>query len=207
MGKYIGPVCRLCRREGLKLYLKGEKCYTDKCPISQGRKKPGEMPKKIKTSLSEYGIRFREKQKLRRIYNISERQIRRFLSLAREEGGVVGDNLISLLERRLDNVIYRAGYARSRREARILVAHKHLKINGHYVNIPSYIVQPGEKIEVVIKSEIFDKLAKEVASKVPQWMKVDQEKRVIEILRKPEGADLVTDVPLNMLYIIEYYSR
>jgi len=207
MGKYLGPVCRLCRREGVKLYLKGEKCYSPKCPLVLRKRPPGELPKKIKSSLSEYGLRFREKQKLRRLYFVSERQLRRFLEIARSEGGVIGDNLISLLERRLDNVVYRAGFARSRREARMLVSHKHLKFNGHYVNIPSYLVEEGDKIEFVLDNQELLENAKAKKDKVPQWLKVDTDAKTIEVLRLPKGEDLKLDIPINMLYIIEYYSR
>jgi len=207
MGKHLGPVCRLCRREGVKLYLKGEKCYSPKCALVLRKRPPGELPKKIKSSLSEYGLRFREKQKLRRLYFVSERQLRRFLEIARSEGGVIGDNLISLLERRLDNVMYRAGFARSRREARMIVSHKHLKVNGHYVNIPSYFVEEGDKIEFVLDNQELLENAKAKKDKVPQWLKVDTDAKTIEVLRLPKGEDLKLDIPINMLYIIEYYSR
>ena len=207
MGKYLGTVCRLCRREGVKLYLKGEKCYSPKCPLVLRKRPPGELPKKIKSSLSEYGLRFREKQKLKRLYFVSEIQLRRFLEIARSEGGVIGDNLISLLERRLDNVVYRAGFARSRREARMLVSHKHLKVNGRYVNIPSYLVEEGDKIEFVLDNQELLENAKAKKDKVPQWLKVDTDAKTIEVLRLPKGEDLKLDIPINMLYIIEYYSR
>jgi|YelNatPaOPRAMG01_1025707.scaffolds.fasta_scaffold117483_2 small subunit ribosomal protein S4 len=207
MGKYLGPVCRLCRREGIKLYLKGEKCYTPKCPLVSRKRQPGELPKKIKNSLSEYGLRFREKQKLRRLYSLSERQLRRFLEIARKEGGVIGDNLVSLLERRLDNVVYRAGFARSRREGRILVSHKHFKVNGHYVDIPSYLVKQGDKIEFVLDNQGILENAKSKYSGLPQWLNVDLGTKTIEVVRVPQGEDLKLDIPISMLYIIEYYSR
>ncbi len=207
MGRYIGPVCRLCRREGVKLFLKGEKCYTPKCPLVLRKKKPGEPPKKLKPTLSEFGLRFREKQKLRRLYNISERQLRRFLDIAQRKGGVISDNLLSLLERRLDNVVYRAGFGRSRREARQLVSHKHFKVNGHYVNIPSYLVKQGDKIEFVLDNqEILENVKKKLQS-LPQWINVDVNSKTIEIVRLPEGTDLVLDTNINMPYIIEYYSK
>lgn len=207
MGRYIGPVCRLCRREGVKLFLKGEKCYTPKCPLTLRKKKPGEPPKKLKPTLSEFGLRFREKQKLRRLYNISERQLRRFLDIAQRKGGVISDNLLSLLERRLDNVVYRAGFGRSRREARQLVSHKHFKVNGHYVNIPSYLVKQGDKIEFVLDNqEILENVKKKLQS-LPQWINVDINSKTIEIVRLPEGTDLVLDTNINMPYIIEYYSK
>lgn len=207
MGRYIGPVCRLCRREGVKLFLKGEKCYTPKCPLTLRKKKPGEPPKKLKPTLSEFGLRFREKQKLRRLYNISERQLRRFLDIAQRKGGVISDNLLSLLERRLDNVVYRAGFGRSRREARQLVSHKHFKVNGHYVNIPSYLVKQGDKIEFVLDNqEILENVKKKLQS-LPQWINVDVNSKTIEIVRLPEGTDLVLDTNINMPYIIEYYSK
>ncbi|MFN4245334.1 MAG: 30S ribosomal protein S4 [Brevinematia bacterium] len=208
MGRYIGPVCRLCRREGVKLYLKGEKCYSPKCPLVLRRKKPGELPKKLKPTLSEFGLRFREKQKLRRLYNISERQLRRFLDISQRKGGVISDNLISLLERRLDNVVYRAGFARSRREARQLVSHKHFKLNGRYVNIPSYLVKPGDRIEFVLDNlDILENAKKVFQNQTRQWFVVDIDKKAIDIVRLPEGQDLILDTNINMPYIIEYYSK
>ncbi|MGC8767243.1 MAG: 30S ribosomal protein S4 [Brevinematia bacterium] len=208
MGRYIGPVCRLCRREGVKLYLKGEKCYTAKCPLVVRKQKPGELPKKLRPTLSEFGIRFREKQKLRRLYNVSENQLRRFLDVAQKIGGVIGDNLLSLLERRLDNVIYRAGFARSRREARLLVSHKHFKVNGHYVNIPSYVVKEGYKIEFVSDNQdLIENAKQKLNSKPVQWLSVDPDKKTIEILRLPSGEDLILDTNINMFYVIEYYSK
>lgn len=208
MGRYIGPVCRLCRREGVKLYLKGEKCYSPKCPLVQRKTKPGEPPKKLKPTLSEFGLRFREKQKLRRLYNLSETQLRRFLDIAQRQGGVISDNLLSLLERRLDNVVYRAGFARSRKEARQLVSHKHFKVNGHYVNIPSYLVKQGDKIEFVLDSQvIIDNAKNKAQSSLPQWINVDIDRRVIEITRIPQGQDLILDTDINIPYIIEYYSK
>ncbi|MEN2998410.1 MAG: 30S ribosomal protein S4 [Brevinematia bacterium] len=207
MGRYLGPVCRLCRREGVKLYLKGEKCHSPKCSLTSRKKKPGEPPKKLKPSLSEFGLRFREKQKLRRLYNISERQLRRFLDIAQKKGGVISDNLLSLLERRLDNVVYRAGFSRSRREARLLVSHKHFKVNNRYVNIPSYLVKPGDKIEFVLDNDEIIKNAKNKNQSTAQWFSVNIDKKTIEILRIPEGQDLILDTNINMPYIIEYYSK
>ncbi|MCX8029577.1 MAG: 30S ribosomal protein S4 [Brevinematales bacterium] len=204
---YKGPVCRLCRREGVKLFLKGEKCHTPKCPLVSRKKKPGEPPKKLKPTLSEFGLRFREKQKLRRLYNMSERQLRRFLDIAQRRGGVISDNLLSLLESRLDNVVYRVGFARSRREARQLVSHKHFKVNGHYVNIPSYVVKPGDKIEFVLDDEELIKNAKEKSQNIPKWLSLDLDKRQVEVLKSPEGQDLTLDTNINLSYIIEYYSK
>lgn len=208
MGRYIGPVCRLCRREGVKLFLKGEKCHTPKCPLTLRKKKPGEPPKKIKPTLTEFGLRFREKQKLKRLYNISERQLRRFLDIAQRKGGVIGDNLVSLLERRLDNVVYRAGFARSRREARQLVSHKHFKVNGRYVNIPSYLVKPGDVIDFTLdREELIENAKKKSQIYIPQWLKLDIEKRRIEVLTLPQGQDLSLDANINLSYVVEYYSK
>lgn len=208
MGRYLGPVCRLCRREGVKLYLKGEKCRSPKCALVLRKKKPGEPPKKLKPSLSEFGLRFREKQKLRRLYNISERQLRRFLDIAQRKGGVIGDNLLSLLERRLDNVVYRAGFARSRREARQLVSHKHFKVNGRYVNVPSYVVNVGDTIEFVLDNpELVKNAIEKNQSPVTHWFTVDVNRKIIKIDRLPEGADLVLDTNISIPYVIEYYSK
>src|SRR5713226_6554285 len=142
MGRTIGPVCRLCRREGMKLYLKGEKCYTEKCPVHKRPVPPG-MHGQGRRKLSDFGVRLREKQKLRRIYGIYETQFKNYFQQAAKVKGITGVRLLQLLETRLDNVVYRLGYATSRKEARQMVAHGHISVNGRKVSIPSYQVRPG----------------------------------------------------------------
>ena len=151
MARYTGSVCRLCRREGIKLYLKGERCYSDKCAITRRQYAPGQHGRN-RRKLSEYGLQLREKQKARRLYGVLERQFERYFEMAERMRGVTGENLLVLLERRLDNVVYRMGFAGSRAQARQLVSHGHITVNGKRVNIPSYLVEVGETIAVAEKS-------------------------------------------------------
>ncbi len=149
MARYTGPVCKLCRREGTKLYLKGEKCFTDKCPVSRRAYPPGQHGQgNTRRKLSEYGVQLREKQKARRTYGVMEGQFARYFEKAEKKQGVTGEVLLQTLERRLDNVVYRMGLASSRAEARQLVRHNHFQVNGRRVNIPSFSVKPGDVIEV-----------------------------------------------------------
>lgn len=211
MGRYIGPVCRLCRRERVKLYLKGDKCFSDKCPLSRRRTLPG-MHGRVRRKLSEYGIRFREKQKLKRLYQVSERQFSRFFEMAGEiKGGEIGQNFVVLLERRLDNVVYRLGFAPSRRTARQLVAHKHILVNGRPVNIPSYLVEPGDTIEIrkekmkeAIKKRI---LEKQSFLRIPDWLSLDKETLKAKVERIPEFSPNMLDAPVELMYVVEFYSR
>src|SRR5689334_14337555 len=151
MARHTGPVCKLCRRESLKLFLKGERCYTDKCSFDRRPYPPGQHGQR-RSKFTEYGIRLREKQKVRRIYGVLERQFRTYFEKADQTKGVTGELLLGLLERRLDSVCYRLGFAATRADARQLVRHKHVQVNGKSVNIPSYLVKPGDKISVREKS-------------------------------------------------------
>jgi len=208
LARYTGPVCRLCRREGIKLYLKGERCYTDKCAIARRPYAPGQHGHE-RRKLSEYGIRLREKQKARRIYGVMERQFRRYFEMAAKEKGVTGENLLCLLERRLDNVVYRLGFASSRAEARQLVRHGHFTVNGRKVDIPSYLVEPGDEIAVREKSKEspkFQELAAQAAHRTPPaWLEVDAANMKGRVLALPTRDQI--DVPIQEHLIVELYSK
>lgn len=207
MARYKGSVCRLCRREGTKLFLKGEKCYSDKCAVDRRAYAPGEHGQGRRKS-SEYGIQLREKQKARRIYGVMEKQFRRYFVEAERQAGVTGENLLRLLERRFDNVIYRLGFAKSRPQARQLVLHGHFTINGRKVNIPSYLVNPGDEIAVKDRSKskpIFQEIKESGKTSVPSWLECDLENLKARVVSMPEGEDL--DVPIEAHLIVELYSR
>ena len=208
MARYTGPVCRLCRREGIKLYLKGDRCYSDKCPLVRRPYAPGQHGQ-VKRKLSEYGLQLREKQKAKRIYGVLERQFRNYFEEAERMKGVTGENLLILLERRLDNVVYRLGFASSRAQARQLVRHGHFTVNGRKVDIPSYLVRPGDKIAVKDKSRelpLFKELAAAAAVHTPPaWLKVDPEKMEGEVLALPTRDQI--DVPVQEHLIVELYSK
>jgi small subunit ribosomal protein S4 len=216
MGRYTEAVCRKCRREGMKLYLKGERCYSPKCAVEKRKDNqshvvliPGQHGHGKRGKLSGYGVQLREKQKLRRIYGVLEKQFENYYEKASKQKGITGENLIKLLERRLDNVIYRLGYALSRPQARELVCHRHFKINGHIVNIASYLVQPGDNIEIIEKSKdiVPIKQAIEVSSQrvLPTWLQRGDDVFTSKIIAEPtrENLDIVIDDSL----ITEYYSR
>lgn len=192
--------CRRCRRFGMKLYLKGQKCYTEKCPFEKRPFPPGVHGKTRRfVKISDYGVRFFEKQKLKNYYFMREEQFRRFFDMALKAKGNTGTKFIELLERRLDNVVYRAGFALSRRHARQMVSHGHVRVNGVKTDIPSYIVDVGDEIELV-----GDVSVQSAGSRTPGWMeRVDERK--VKILRLPERQDF--DLKINESYIIEFYSR
>ncbi len=208
MGRYLGPVCKLCRREGEKLLLKGEKCFTQKCPIEKGRKyAPGQHGKKP-IKLSEYGRRLREKQKLKRMAGITERQLKKYFQLAKSQKGLVGENLLKLIERRLDNVVYLLGWASSRKAARQLVSHRHIIVNGKKVNIPSYLVKPFDKIKLddEMKENVYVLKSIENSSrKIPSWIKYSPEDFTAEIISFPSREEI--SFPVNETLIVEFYSR
>ncbi len=214
MGRYLGPKCKLCRREGMKLYLKGEKCYTDKCPFEKRPYAPGQHgPYRRRIKLTDYGMRLREKQKLKRIYGVSENQFRKYFELAQKMmkrgQGFTQENLASLLERRLDNVVYRAGFASSRTQARQMIVHGHVLVDGQRVDIPSYLVEPGEVIEIhpKFRDNIFLKGNIEAAknAKTPEWLSVDYDKLTAKVVRMPQLSDV--EYQINYNFIIEFYSR
>lgn len=203
------PVCRLCRREGEKLYLKGDKCFSRKCPVERRQYAPGQHGQTRQTKLSDYGTQLREKQKMRRIYGVRERQFRNYMAEAERRRGVTGENLLQLLEMRLDNVVYRLGIGSSRNQARQLVNHGHIKVNGRKVNIPSYIVRPGDTIEVVEKSRSIAPIAASVEASggraLPAWLTFDANALKGNVLTVPTRDEIDTDVEESL--IVEYYSR
>jgi small subunit ribosomal protein S4 len=197
-----GPVCRICRRAGMKLYLKGQKCYTEKCPFEKRPFPPGQHGRKKRIiRLSDYGIRLLEKQKLKKFYFMREEQFRRFFDMALRATGNTGNRFIELLERRLDNVVFKAGFALSRRHARQLISHGHVKVNGRKVDIPSYLVDLGDEIELV-KKELIPQTP---ILKPPSWIESDLKEGKAKIVRLPERKDL--DLKIDETLIIEFYSR
>lgn len=208
MARYVGPACRLCRREGIKLYLKGAKCYTDKCPVTRRSAPPGQHGVGRRKQ-SEYGLQLREKQKLRRYYGVLERQFHRYFETAARGRGVTGETLLQLLERRLDNIVYRMGLAGSRKEARQIVRHGHFEVNGRKVDIPSFLVRTGEVVAVREGSRNHARL-KELAElggahTTPAWLEVDLENKRATVLRYPSREEI--DAPVQEHLIVELYSR
>ncbi|MBI3798111.1 MAG: 30S ribosomal protein S4 [Deltaproteobacteria bacterium] len=208
MARYIGPVCRLCRREGIKLFLKGERCYTDKCAIERRSYPPGQHGQGRSKS-TEYSLQLREKQKLKRIYGVLERQFRRVFALAERRRGITGENLLSLLESRLDNMIYRMGFAPSRSEARQLVRHGHFLVNQRRVTIPSYFVKPGDEIQVRESSRkvvrIQESLDLAQRRGVPEWLEVNKDAFAGRVRALPTRTELT--LPINEQLIVELYSK
>lgn len=207
MARYTGPVCRLCRREGMKLYLKGDKCYSDKCPVARRSYAPGQHGQSRK-KVTEYGMQLREKQKVRRFYGISESQMRKYFAMADKMKGITGENLLRLLELRLDNVVYRMGFASSRPEARQLVTHGHFLVNGQKVDIPSVLLKVGDKIEVKEKSrssEKFKELIENHSGNTVKWVDVDLDQLRGSIVSEPTREDI--DIPIEEHLIVELYSK
>ena len=209
MGRYIGPVCRLCRRAGVKLYLKGERCYSPKCAMERRPYPPGQHGQKRARRPSDYAVRLREKQKLRRIYGISERQFRNLFEEASKKKGVTGSVFLGLLESRLDNVVYRLGFAVSRRQARQLVRHGHITVNGRRVDLPSYRVRPGDEIAVAEKSRNLELIRQNLEAmkgrKVGPWLSLDVEGMKGKFLRLPDREDLALPVNEQSFSIIYFY--
>lgn len=208
MARYIGPVCRLCRREGMKLMLKGERCYTEKCAIERRGYAPGQHGQR-RSKLSEYGQQLREKQKVKRMYGLLEKQFRRYFALADRKKGITGENLLQLLERRLDNVVYRMGFAGNRAEARQLVRHGHFRLNGRKANVPSILVRVGDVLELKERSRSVARIVESLDSVdrrgVPQWVELDKGafKGVVRTL--PLREDIV--MPIDEQLIVELYSK
>jgi small subunit ribosomal protein S4 len=209
LARYTGAVCRLCRRDGMKLFLKGAKCFSDKCPIEKRNFAPGQHGKDRKAKIVGYGLQLREKQKAKRIYFTQESQFRNYFEKAARSKGVTGERLLQSLERRLDNVVYRLGFAQSRRQARQLVRHGHVHVNSHKVNIPSYEVSAGEEISIRESSKKLTvlELAKEFASHgtLPNWLEVDRDAYKARILSLPKREDI--QLPVNEQLIVELYSK
>ncbi|MEA3386613.1 MAG: 30S ribosomal protein S4 [Thermodesulfobacteriota bacterium] len=208
MARYTGPRCRLCRREGCKLFLKGDRCYSDKCAFEKRSYVPGEHGQgRIK--VSDYGIRLREKQRVRRMYGLQEAQFRSYFDKADRQKGVTGTNLLVLLERRLDGVVYRLGFAESRSQARQLVRHGHFIINGKKVDIPSFLVKQGDKIKVTEKSKSIAPLKQAMGAiarrGVPEWLELDEDKLLGTVKTMPERGHIT--MPIQEQLIVEFYSK
>jgi len=209
MANYSGPVCRFCRREGAKLYLKGEKCYT-KCTLDRRAFAPGQHGLARKRKVSDYGLQLRAKQKARRLYGLMEGQFRNYFEAAEREPGVTGLNLLRHLELRLDNVVYRMGLGASRKQARQLVGHRHFEVNGKVVNVPSYQVRPGDEVTVRERSkegsEVFDVALAASGSRVmPSWLSFNESEKSAKVLSLPERDEMETGVEEHL--IVEFYSR
>ena len=208
MARYTGAVCRLCRREGKKLFLKGERCYSDKCSVGIRAYAPGQHGQGRKKS-SEYGLQLRAKQTARRFYGVQENQFHHYFEIAERKQGITGDNLLKILESRLDNVVYRVGFASSRAEARQLVGHGHFEVNGKRVDIASYLLKAGDEIAICEKAKSSDKIKAVVeansARPVPEWISVDREKLTVKIIALPTREQI--EAPVEEQLIVEFYSR
>ncbi len=209
MARYAGAVCRLCRREGMKLFLKGERCYGEKCAIDRRNVPPGQHGKGRRARLLGYGLQLREKQKVKRIYGVLERQFRRYFEEADRQKGVTGENLLRLLERRLDNVIYRLGFATSRPQARQLVRHGHFTVNGKRADIPSFSIKAGDVVEVKassVQNPAIIYAMEEVKSRgIPEWLELDGEKLTGRLMVAPTRDQL--NLPVQEQLIVELYSK
>ena len=208
MARYTGSVCRLCRREGTKLFLKGDRCYGPKCALANRQTIPGEHGQARQRKPSEYGLQLREKQKAKRAYGVMETQFHRYFETAERQKGITGENLLILLERRLDNVIYRMGFGASRPQARQIVRHGHVLVNGKKVNIPSYLVDANDVITIREKSaeqERFKALREGTNRVIPKWLTVDNENLKATVTALPAREDV--DLTLQEHLIVELYSR
>lgn len=209
MARYRDSVCRLCRRENMKLFLKGDRCLSDKCAINKRNYAPGQHGQRRRTKLSEYGLQLREKQKVKRTYGLLEKQFRSYFQKASRSKGVTGTELLVLLERRLDNVVYRMGFADSRAQARQLVRHGHMRVNGRKVNIPSFLVKQGDIVEPRDKSRNIDLLQSSMErlgqKQIPEWVHVDASdmRGVVQVLPKREDITMTFQEQL----IVELYSK
>jgi small subunit ribosomal protein S4 len=209
MARYTGPVCRLCRREDMKLFLKGERCYTDKCGYERRSYPPGQHGQVRRRKRSDYGEQLREKQKVKRIYGIAERQFRGYYHKATRMKGVAGENLIQLLERRLDNVVFRLGFATSRSEARQLVRHGHFLVNGRRATIPSMVLKPGSKVALAEASRSITRITSALEAlegrAVPPWLEIDKAACEGTVKALPAREDMT--LPIQEQLVVELYSR
>ncbi|HUF24250.1 MAG TPA: 30S ribosomal protein S4 [Vicinamibacterales bacterium] len=209
MARYIGPVCRLCRREGMKLFLKGERCYTEKCAIEKRNMPPGQHGRARRAKMVGYGVQLREKQKVKRIYGVLEDQFRRYFETAERTRGITGETLLQLLERRLDNVVYRAGFSTSRAQARQLVRHGHFLVNGRHVDVPSYSVRQGDIVSVrqtSLENPVIAHAMEEVKGRgVPEWIAIDSTKLAGTIASLPTREQI--NLPVQEQLIVELYSK
>ena len=208
MARYTGPVCKLCRREGKKLYLKGERCYTGKCALERRAYAPGQHGQSRKKA-TEYGLQLRAKQQAKRYYGIQEGQFYKYFLMAERKQGVTGENLLRICESRLDNVVYLLGWANSRAEARQLVTHGHYKVNGKKVNVPSYLIKAGDEVAIADKSKESDKIKATVEANasrpVPQWLDLNAETLAAKVLALPTREQIM--VPVEEHLIVELYSK
>ncbi|OGX17394.1 MAG: 30S ribosomal protein S4 [Omnitrophica WOR_2 bacterium RBG_13_44_8b] len=209
MARYINAVCRLCRREQEKLFLKGTKCFTEKCPVARRAFAPGQHGQGRRQKLSNYGVQLREKQKVKRMYGILEKQFRRYFKIASKSKGVTGKILLQLLERRLDNVIFRLGLAVSRSQARQIVRHNQIYVNAHRVNIPSFSVDKDDTIEVKVKDKALNKIKENLETSkdrtVPSWLEFNRAEFKAKVARLPEKEDI--QQPIQEQLIVELYSK
>ncbi len=209
MARYIGPVCRLCRREGMKLFLKGERCYTDKCAIEKRNVPPGQHGRGRRAKIVGYGIQLREKQKVKRTYGVLENQFRRYFEAADRQRGITGELLLQMLERRLDNVVYRLGFATSRAQGRQLVRHGHFTVNGRKVDIPSYALRPGDVVAVrppSAQNPTIQHAMEEVKGRgVPEWLLVDTDGLSARVSQLPTREQI--NLPVQEQLIVELYSK
>jgi len=208
MARYTDSVCKLCRREKQKLFLKGQKCFTEKCPIEVRNYPPGQHGLSRRAKVSEYGIQLREKQKIKRSYGLLETQFRNYFDKAIKQKGRTGENLVKLLERRLDNVVYRLGFASSRKQARQLITHRHIIVNNHLVDIPAYLLSGGDVVQIADKSKKLDVIhnsLKRVKDNTYGWLTVDKASLSGTFVQIPERSD----VPLNVneQLVVELYSK
>jgi len=208
MARYTEAVCRMCRREGQKLFLKGDRCYTQKCALECRAYAPGQHGQN-RSKASEYGTQLREKQKTKRYYGLLETQFRNYFEMAERRPGQTGENLLAILESRLDNVVYRLGFAMSRAEARQLVSHGHFTVNGHKVNIPSYLVKPGMVITLKDTSKSLEKIKANVEAnsfrQPPKWLEYDANNMIAKVTAVPAREDI--DLPIEEHLIVELYSK
>jgi len=209
MGRYVGPVCRQCRKEGMKLFLKGARCGMAKCPIETGRAAPGMHGQRRGRKLSDYGVQLREKQRLKRQYGMQERQFRTFFERVARRRGVTGEQLLQMLEQRLDNVVYRLGFAQSRRSARQMVLHGHVLLNGHKADIPSMLVKPGATVAIEERTKSRELAGKSIEAAegrpFPAWLMVDAKKLSGQFLRLPTRDEIAPVV--NEQVVVELYSK
>jgi small subunit ribosomal protein S4 len=208
MARYTGSSCKLCRREKQKLFLKGSKCYSEKCPLERRNYAPGQHGLTRRAKFSEYGVQLREKQKVKRIYGLQETQFHNYFEKATRQKGITGANLIKLLERRLDNVVFRLGFAPSRKAARQLVLHRHFMVNGHLVDIPSFLLAPGDVVTVKDKSKKLDAIhnsLRRIKDNVYNWLSVDKATLSGTFLNIPEREDI--PLQANEQLIVELYSK
>jgi small subunit ribosomal protein S4 len=211
MGRYTGPVCKLCRREGQKLFLKGTKCYTEKCPVERRNYAPGQhgLSQARRRKTSDYAQQLREKQKVKRIYGVSEKYFKNLFEDAAKQQGVTGENLLVSLESRLDNVVYRLGFGASRKQARQLVRHRHVLVNGRTVDVPSYELRPGDEVRMHEASKDILPVQAALESKTRpstvRWLAVDEQSRTGRLLERPTRADI--PLPVQEQLIVELYSK